>query len=128
MALKAMRELPDFEMAPGSPNVLGWQVQDELERPVGNVQDLIVDTDVLEARYVQIALDGLSRSIVLALNSLVIEGDRRRVHCPRARKEDLQRLPYIGGLDRDAETGAIQPSVLDQAVFLIGVEPDEEGQ
>jgi hypothetical protein len=128
MGLAGLLDLEGYRVKAGSVDARGWPVYDLLDEYVGTIEDLIVDTDVLEARYVQIALDGLSRSIVLALNSLVIEGDRRRVHCPRARKEDLQRLPYIGGLDRDAETGAIQPSVLDQAVFLIGVEPDEEGQ
>jgi len=103
MALKAMRELPDFEMAPGSPNVLGWQVQDELERPVGNVQDLIVDTETYQVRYLGVRLTN-GRSVMIPVGSLDLNLDRGWAKVVDVTREQMTGLP-------DYQPAALTPEI-----------------
>lgn len=116
MALAGLLDLEGFHVAEGSFDARGWPLYDARGELVGIVEDLIVDTDALEARYMQVALHDLARSVVLSVPELQIDARHRRVICPRASKEQIELLPYIGGTDLDAPSerrlvAAFAPSI-----------------
>lgn len=92
MALKAMRELPDYIMAPGSPDVEGWQVHDRNHQVVGTVVDLIVDTRGDEVRYLAVQqTDG--RTVLLPLGDLDLDESRGIIRSVTRTREELSDLP-----------------------------------
>ncbi|HEY9856633.1 MAG TPA: PRC-barrel domain-containing protein [Stenomitos sp.] len=101
MALAGLLDLEGFRVAEGSIDARGWPLYDARGDLVGQVEDLIVDTEVMEARYMQVALHDLARSVVLSVPELQIDARHRRVICPRASKDQIELLPYIGGSDLD---------------------------
>jgi photosynthetic reaction center H subunit len=56
-ALTPLRRLRDYRIAHGDPDVRGWQVLGADGRPIGEVDDLLVDTEALRVRYLDVALD-----------------------------------------------------------------------
>jgi PRC-barrel domain protein len=52
-----LRRLHDFRIAEGDPDVRGWEVLGADGRKIGVVDDLLVDTGVLKARYLEVILD-----------------------------------------------------------------------
>ncbi|MGI4832856.1 MAG: PRC-barrel domain-containing protein [Janthinobacterium lividum] len=55
--LRRMRDLPDFEMAPNSPDVRNWTVRGGDGQPLGTVHELLVDPEARQVRYLNVALD-----------------------------------------------------------------------
>lgn len=49
--------MTDYEVADDSPDVRGWDVVGSDGRKIGEVDDLIVDTDLMEAKYMSVGLD-----------------------------------------------------------------------
>lgn len=92
MALKAMRELPDYVMAPGSPDVEGWQVHDRDDQVVGTVVDLLVDTRRDEVRYLAVQLTS-GRSVLLPMGDLDLDEANGILRTVDRAKADLADLP-----------------------------------
>lgn len=88
--LKKLNELDDFTVAAGSPDPRGWQVVSSDGRDVGRVTDLIVDTTVMKARYLdvemdQAAADALERHVFVPAAQVTIgepEQRARRIVIP----------------------------------------------
>lgn len=55
--LRRLRDLPDFEVATGQPDVRGWTVRGSDGKPLGRVYELIIDPEALKVRYLDIELD-----------------------------------------------------------------------
>jgi hypothetical protein len=58
--LAELRQLDDYVIADGDPDIRGWEVKSAAslgERAVGRVEDLIVDLDTLRVRYMLVCLD-----------------------------------------------------------------------
>jgi photosynthetic reaction center H subunit len=58
--LAELRQLDDYVIADGDPEIRGWEVKSAAslgERAVGRVEDLIVDLDTLRVRYMLVCLD-----------------------------------------------------------------------
>ena len=58
--LVELRQLDDYVIAEGDPDIRGWEVKTAAglgDRTVGYVEDLIVDRDTLRVRYVLVCLD-----------------------------------------------------------------------
>lgn len=128
MALAGLLDLEGFHVAEGSTDARGWPLYDARGDLVGSVEDLIVDTEAMEARYMQVALHDLARSVVLSVPELQIDARHRRVICPRASKEQIELLPYLGGTDLEEPqerrlVAAFAPSIdeaeLAQAPYMV---------
>lgn len=122
MALAGLLDLEGFHVAEGSIDARGWPLYDARGDLVGTVEDLIVDTEAMEARYMQVALQDLARSVVLSVPELQIDGRNRRVICPRAGKEQIELLPYIGGTDLEESqerrlVAAFAPSIEEEEIM-----------
>jgi len=55
--LRRLRDLTDFEVADGNPDVRGWAVRGADGLALGVVHELIVEPDALKVRYLDVELD-----------------------------------------------------------------------
>ena len=55
--VRRMRDLPDFEMAPNSPDVRGWVVRGGDGQALGTVDELLVDPEARQVLYLNIILE-----------------------------------------------------------------------
>ncbi|HEY9898998.1 MAG TPA: hypothetical protein V6D00_07440 [Pantanalinema sp.] len=126
MALKAMRELPDYVLAPGSPDLVGWAVHDREDRPCGIVVDVVVDTDTNAICLAGIRL-GDGRHVLVEVAALDLDEDLGVARVFKLSREELHARPsYVPPtLGADVErryealfrhqepVGAWEPSPLD---------------
>ncbi|MBO9540028.1 hypothetical protein J7643_05465 [bacterium] len=92
MALRTMRELPDFVMAPGSPDMLGWAVHDRDDLLTGTVVDLVVETEEKVIRLIGVRL-GDGRHILIHVAALDLNEDRGAVKVFRLSREEIHAQP-----------------------------------
>jgi len=74
----------DFEVAKDEPDVLGWTVVDRSGEECGEVDDLIVDTEAMKVRYLQVDpedADGADddRELYIPIDSVDLDRDDKRV-------------------------------------------------
>jgi sporulation protein YlmC with PRC-barrel domain len=55
--LERISQLKDFDVAPGEPDIRGWTVKTAQGREVGSVSDLIVDTEAMKVRQIEVNLN-----------------------------------------------------------------------
>jgi hypothetical protein len=55
--LRRLRDLPDFEMAPDSPDVRNWTVRGGDGQPLGTVHELLVDPEARQVLYLNVTLE-----------------------------------------------------------------------
>lgn len=104
MALANLLDLAHYRVKAGSVDFRGWPVADTDGVEVGRVEDFIVDTEVLLARYVTLALHSMPRTVILPLARLSVDQTNRRLVLDGIAREQLMRLPYLGGEDLDEAT------------------------
>lgn len=92
MTLKAMRELPEYEMARGSPDILGWAVHDSDNHLVGTVIDLVVETSNKQVRYVGVQL-GSGKTVMLPLDSLELSEEDGVIQVSTCTRDEILALP-----------------------------------
>ena len=102
-----LRELSDFEVADGNPDVRGWEVTGAGGRKIGKVDQLLVDRDAMKVRYLDVDLEGDRRHVLVPIGYAVLDRDRHGVRVDGLRAEDLPGLPaYAHGrlTDIDVDT------------------------
>ena len=80
--LRKLSEIHDFTVAAGDPNPRGWDVQASDGTDVGRVNDLVVDTGAMKAKYLDVAVnpvltDSRQRHVLVPTESVAI-GPRER--------------------------------------------------
>jgi len=55
--LAHLGDLADVEVAPGEPDLRGWEVRGPLEHRVGKVLELLIDAGAMKVRYLEVKLD-----------------------------------------------------------------------
>lgn len=58
-----LKELKDYQVAKGDPDVRGWEVLSNDGRRIGKVEELLVDTAAMRVRYLEIDLDNDLRNL-----------------------------------------------------------------
>ncbi len=93
MSIAKLSELP-LEIAPSSPDVLGWPVLGSDDRLVGTVLDLLVEQETHVVRYLVVQLtDGLEIPLPLG-NVSLLEGEGK-VLARRLDSGAVRRLPPL---------------------------------
>ncbi len=98
--LQRLDDLDGIGVADGDPDVRGWSVRAADGADIGNVDSLIVDTDAMRVRYLDVALDreGLrldeERHVLIPLSKARLDDDRDEV--------------LLGGMDT-AALGSMAP-------------------
>jgi len=93
----------DYDIAPGEPDVRGWDVVLSDDEPIGEVEELIVDLDAARVRYLDIELDrtatGLDRSrhVLVPIDRARLDTDHKHVVLTGATRATLTSLPEFDG-------------------------------
>ena len=97
--LRRLRDLTDFEVADGSPDVRGWAVRGADGRALGRVHELIVDLTALKVRYLDVVLDAEFRTseadghILLPIGVAALDAEADNVFVPALTAESVRRYP-----------------------------------
>jgi len=71
--LGRLKDMHDFKVADGYPDITGWDVKAGDGTKIGEVKDLVVDTQAMRARYVDVELD---RSVAQMARDATTPGDQ----------------------------------------------------
>jgi hypothetical protein len=100
--LRRLERLRAHRIAPGEIDIRGWIALAEDDRRVGRVRDVIVDTDALTVRYVELSLDphltanSGSRRLVVPIGCARVSAHRPHVHLPGITSRELLHAPRFG--------------------------------
>jgi sporulation protein YlmC with PRC-barrel domain len=83
-----LRDLTDYEVADGYPEVRGWEVRDKADRAIGRVHDLLVDVEALRVRYLDVELapkfapTEADRRVLIPVESVDLDGTGDQILLP----------------------------------------------
>src|SRR5688572_16692726 len=90
-------ELDDYKVADGNPDIRGWDVTTQDGRKVGEVDELIVDTEAMKVRYIAVDLDedvaGSDRKVLVPIGAAQLDDDDDRVLVIGISAEQFATLP-----------------------------------
>jgi len=102
----------DYEIADGEPDIRGWDVKDASGQRIGEVDDLIFDTEALKVRYMKVDLEGKvldteSRDVLIPIGLAQLDDDDDDVILNNVTVEQLRALPEYDEdkLDTEYEYG-----------------------
>jgi photosynthetic reaction center H subunit len=99
MHLRRLRDLTEFEVADGSPDVRGWSVRGGDGKKFGEVFELIVDVEALKVRYLDVELDSSlqvsehERHILLPIGVAALDEDGDNVFVTSLTLESVPNYP-----------------------------------
>jgi uncharacterized protein (TIGR02271 family) len=93
-----LRQLDDFHVAEGEPDIRGWEVMSADGRRVGEVEELLIDTEAMKVRYLDVEVeDGLVASdaghLLVPIGYARLERDSRRVTVDNLQSSELGSMP-----------------------------------
>lgn len=106
-------ELNDFQVAEGDPDVRGWEVVSSDGRRIGEVDELLVDTEAMKVRYLDVDLEdamvagarGEDRHVLIPIGYARLEAEQSRIRVDNLASDRISTLPAYehAGIDRDYE-------------------------
>lgn len=105
-------ELEDFEVAEGEPDVTGWDVISADGRKIGEVDQLLVDTDAMKVRYLDVDVSddlissGEDRHILIPVGYARLNESEDQVLVDTLHSSDVESLPEYthGPVSREFES------------------------
>ena len=97
--LRRLRDLSDFEVADGNPDVRGWTVRGGDGQALGLVYELIVEPEALKVRYLDVELDARfhrrehENHILLPIGVAALDADDDNVFVPALNVESVLTYP-----------------------------------
>ena len=92
-----LSELDGYKVADGNPDIRGWDVTTQDGRKVGEVDELIVDTEAMKVRYIAVDLDedvaGSDRKVLVPIGAAQLDDDDDRVLVIGISAEQFATLP-----------------------------------
>ena len=124
-ALCPLKDLRDFKIADGDPDVRGWDVFTGEDRRIGEVHDLLIDTAAMKARYLDVHLDpelltgsggstlsaiSADRHVLIPIGRARLDREADRILVDSVRIEDVLDLTEYDHrtLDREQEASLLQ--------------------
>jgi uncharacterized protein (TIGR02271 family) len=117
-ALHRMKEVEDdYKVASDDPDVRGWDVVDATNTRLGEVNELIVDTDAMKVRYLEVDVDthlldsarGADRRILIPIGAATLDTSNKNVMVSTLNTQLLANYPAYGGesITREYEHGLL---------------------
>lgn len=97
--LRRLRDLTDFEVADGNPDVRGWAVRGSDGQALGAVFELIVDPEAMKVRYLDVELathlnlDEHENHILLPIGAASLDEEGDNVFVPALNAESVRHYP-----------------------------------
>lgn len=96
-----LNRLDDFEVADGNPDVRGWKVMSADGQEIGRVDQLLVDTDAMKVRYLDVDMKrGMGgaedRHTLLPIGYAVLDRHTQTVKATNLRAEECPTIPAYG--------------------------------
>jgi uncharacterized protein (TIGR02271 family) len=103
----------DYEIADGQPNIKGWDVKDDQGNKIGEVDELIFDTQALKVRYLVVDLEGNTfdiedRDVLVSIGLAKLNDENDDVILAGVTAEQLRALPEY---DDDHLTPEMETSI-----------------
>jgi len=120
--LRRLRDLTDFEVADGNPDVRGWAVRGGDGRALGVVHELLVEPEALKVRYLDVELDARfqisshENHILLPIGAASLDAEDDNVFVPALNAESVLHYPPYSEIQ---VTRAYEEAML----RALGVEP-----
>ena len=98
--LRRLRDLTDFEVADGNPDVRGWTVRGNDGQALGTVFELIVEPEAMKVRYLDVELDSHfninehENHILLPIGAASLDDDGDNVFVPALNVESVLKYPH----------------------------------
>lgn len=112
----------DFEVMDGDPEIQGWDVKDKEGRNIGEVDDLLFDTQSRKIRYLVLDLDFdeleadvEDRKVLIPVGAAILHKDDDEVLLTDVTDEQLMTLPEYDEDNFDLETESRIRGVFDGA-------------
>ncbi len=97
--LARLHDLHDYKVAHGEPHVRGWHVKTSDGQDAGKVDDLIVDTEAMQVRYLDVELDKKAfkldedRHVLLPISDAQLDDHEDEVRLGAMTASQLSALP-----------------------------------
>lgn len=102
--LEPLSQLDGMRVARSAPDILGWTVRGAKGETVGTVQDLLIEVEARQARYLVVGLDDPDRPTLLPIGYVELNGEESYVRAAHLTRDDLTLLPaYEAPLTREQE-------------------------
>lgn len=99
MHLRRLRDLTEYEVADGNPDVRGWSVRGGDGKRFGDVSELIVEEEALKVRYLDVELDAdlnindRERHILIPVGAAALDEEADNVFVPSLTAETVLEYP-----------------------------------
>ena len=99
MHLRRLRDLTEYEVADGNPDVRGWTVRGGDGKKFGEVTELIVEEETLKVRYLDVELDTSlqinerDRHILVPIGVAALDEDADNVFVPSLTLDSVLEYP-----------------------------------
>jgi photosynthetic reaction center H subunit len=95
-----LKNLDDFQVAPGSPDIRGWKVVGAEGEKVGTVEDFLVDTTAQKVRYLELDIEAAGAAAgrtLLPVGLAIVDREDKIVFVPEIGAATIGRLPPYRG-------------------------------
>jgi len=106
--LVRLKELDDYKVAEGEPDIRGWSVYTATGRELGDVEDLLVDTELGEVVMVDVDLKRDDRHTLAPIKAAWIDRDNRRVVLNTAMFDVDDAIPALSRRNEPVESESVR--------------------
>lgn len=106
--LVAMKDLDKYRIVDGEPDIRGWNVYTATGRELGEVEDLLVDTEIGEVVMVDIDLKRNDRHTLAPIKAAWIDRDTKRVVLNTSMFDTDDAIPALGRPTEPVETESVR--------------------
>ena len=106
--LVRLKELDDYKVAEGEPDIRGWSVYTATGRELGDIEDLLVDTELGEVVMVDVDLKRDDRHTLAPIKAAWIDRDNRRVVLNTAMFDVDDAIPALRRRDEPVESESVR--------------------
>ena len=105
--LVPMRELGDYKLVDGEPDIRGWNVYTATGRELGDVEDLLIDTDMGEVVMLDVDLKRDDRHTLAPIKAAWIDRETRRIVLNTTMFDVDDHIPALGRRTEPIETESV---------------------
>ena len=106
--LNSLRELSDYKLVDGEPDIRGWRVYTATGRELGDVEDLLVDVDMGEVVMLDIDLKRDDRHTLAPIKAAWIDRDTKRVVLNTTMFDVDDAIPALGRVNEPVESESVR--------------------